>query len=97
MPGKVLVNAFTWERKHTDFYCLLPSSWPLLNRLCVDGNARPPPFISEPPRAGAVNLLSQGRGLPVTKATGGVGSAGAEASPLPRARTAAAGRGDRRL
>lgn len=35
--------------------------------LCVDGNARPPPFISEPPRAGAVNLLSQGRGLPVTK------------------------------
>ena len=63
--------------------------------LCVDGHARPPPFISEPLRAGAANLLSQGRGLPVSEATGGVGSAG-EASPLPRARMAAAGRGDRR-
>lgn len=64
MPGKVLVNAFTWERKHTD---PLPTVFyghrgQLLSMLGVDGNARPPPFISEPPRAGAVGLAEPRQG-----------------------------------
>lgn len=53
MQGKVLVSAFTWERKHTDpfVHCLLLhrqrllTSWLLQSVLCVDGNSPPPPLI----------------------------------------------------
>lgn len=53
-------------RKHMAICCLLGLPWPLLSVLCVD-ETHFLPASPEPLRAGAVDLLSQGKGLPVHK------------------------------
>ena len=100
VPGKVLVNVYTWERKHTGPFapCLLRLLWPLLSVLRVDGNTLPPPFISEPPRARATGLAEPRQGgCLLQKPLEVWGVQALRPAHCPERTQAAGWRGDRRL